>query len=164
MTTHILVLYPVLAFCGALIAWPLRDGSSWFLKLFNRGGVTGLLVASFALAFWMIPTWVDASLSEPQLNWAKVFSLTFLVGSTLTVSWSSLNWILRALVKIEFLTMLLRLGWIYLIYPDRLCNNYLIDDQVLLGKGFLFMAILISINWIVPLFLDTRPKLRYRVI
>jgi len=29
---------------------------------------------------------------------------------------------------------LFRLGWLYLVSPVRLCNNYLIDDQQRLGQ------------------------------
>ena len=58
----------------------------------------------------------------------------------------------RGLVKIEFLAMCFRLGWLYLISPDRLCNSYLLDDQVLLGRGLLVLGVALSITWLYPVF------------
>ncbi len=116
------------------------------------GGIPGVLVASFALAFWMIPRWMDASVANLEIAVLKYLTLILVVGFMLGCSWSKMHFITRAVVKIEFLTMLFRLGWIYLITPDRLCNNYLIGEQILLGKTFLAIAVLLIVVFCIPLF------------
>ena len=122
------------------------------LEPLNGGGIPGILVVTFALAFWMIPRWLDASLQAPEVAAAKYVSLVALAGMPLAWSWDRLHPIARGLVKIEFLAMCFRLGWLYLISPDRLCNSYLIDDQVLLGRGLLVIGIALSITWLYPVF------------
>lgn len=122
------------------------------------GGISGVLLASFTLAFWMIPRWMDASAANLEIAILKYLCLIFLVGFPLGCSWSKTHFITRAVVKIEFLTMLFRLGWIYLISPDRLCNNYLLGEQVLLGKTFLAIALMLIVVFCVPLFIVTDDK------
>ena len=156
MASHVMIELPLLALAGYLIAHPFRERWSKILSVFNRGGVPGILIASFALAFWMIPKWLDYSLVDAGVAWLKYVSLTFLVGFPLALSWPALHPVVAALLKIEFLVMLARLGWIYLISPNRLCNSYLLDDQILLGQGLLAVAATLCLIWTLPLFVDSR--------
>jgi hypothetical protein len=75
-----------------------------------------------------------------------------LVGVPLTLSWDRLGFIGRAIVRIEFIAMLLRLGWLYLISPQRLCYSYTIGDQQLLGQACLLVAGCLGFVWLLPLF------------
>mgnify|MGYP006079169045 FL=1 len=152
LLTHMLLEYPLLVAIGALLANCFRNRLSPWWQLWNGGGIAGILIASFTLAFWMIPRWLDASISEPFVAAAKHLSLPLLVGLPLAMSWPRLHSIAQGLVKIEFLTMLLRLGWLYLISPVRLCNNYLLNEQVWLGQGFLLIALALAITWLIPVF------------
>ncbi len=165
MTSHVMVQLPLLALAGYLIAHPFRERWSKALRVLNRGGAPGVLIASFALAFWMIPKWLDYSLAYESVAWLKYLSLAFLVGFPLSLSWPALHPIVAALLKIEFLVMLARLGWIYLISPDRLCNSYLLDDQILLGQGLLIVAAALCMIWALPLFMNVqslaRPRAHY---
>ncbi len=40
---------------------------------------------------------------------------------------------MRGVVLLELIATTFRLGWLYLISPVRLCSNYLLNDQQLLG-------------------------------
>ena len=152
MPLHVLVEIPLLVIIGIVFAVVLKDRVSNALNLFNRGGITGILIATFVFAFWMIPRWLDASLSNDNIAIIKYVSLPLGVGVPLAWSWQRLHPIARGVVKIEFLTMLYRLGWLYLISPKRLCNSYVINDQELLGQGFLIIALALSITWLIPVF------------
>jgi len=152
MPGHVLIEIPLLVYVGVLIA---KVFSTTFDRLFasvNAGGIFGILLVTAVLVFWMIPRWLDAALSFETVAWAKYISLPLLVGIPLACSWGLLHPVARGVVKIEFLSMLFRLGWLYIISPDRLCNNYLLNDQDLLGKGLLIIGFILSIFWLVPVF------------
>lgn len=152
MPLHVLVEIPLLISIGLIISKVFYKPVNRFFSPINRGGIFGILLTTFVLAFWMIPRWLDASLTSEIVAWAKYLSLPFLVGVPLGLSWNILHPIARGVVKIEFLSMLFRLGWLYIISPDRLCNNYLINDQELLGKGFLIIGFILAISWLIPIF------------
>ena len=162
MAAHVMIELPLLALAGYLMARPFRHKWSQTLSIFNYGGIPGILVAAFTMAFWMIPKWLDSSLMHVDVAWLKYFSVTFLVGFPLSLSWGALHPLIAALLKIEFLVMLARVGWIYLISPERLCSNYLLDDQVLLGQGLLVVAAGLGLIWVCPLFMDFKIRSRRR--
>lgn len=160
MTGHVLVEIPLLVAVGVVLGARVEPSLWRVLVPLNSGGIPGVLIATFALAFWMIPRWLDAALSDPVVAFAKYVSLPVLVGMPLAWSWRRMHPIARGVVKIEFLSMLFRLGWLYLISPERLCNNYLLGDQLWLGRGFLVVGVALSVAWLVPLFFDSHPSRR----
>lgn len=152
MASHVLIEIPILILLGVALGRIILSINPHFLLRFDRGGITSILITSFTIGFWMIPRWLDASLIDTDVSAAKFMSLIFLAGIPLAISWDRLGFIARGVVKIEFLGMLFRLGWLYLISPDRLCNSYLLEDQIWLGKGFLILGFAFSVSWIIPLF------------
>lgn len=158
MASHVLIEIPILILLGAGLGRVILSLNNHFLLRFDRGGIAGILITSFTVGFWMIPRWLDASLIDTDISVAKFISLIFLAGVPLAISWERLGFIARGVVKIEFLSMLFRLGWLYLISPDRLCNSYLLEDQVWLGKGFLILGFAFSASWIIPLFVTPKPS------
>ena len=159
MVSHLLIQYPIYIGLGFIIGWLARDRlcTSIWLKLCNAGGVSGLILCSFSLAFWMIPRWMDASINEENIAIIKALSLSLLVGFPLAISWHQLHGLVKAFAIIELISMLLRLGWIYRISPDRLCNNYLLNDQKNLGLFLLILGTALSLAWLVEVFfLDSR--------
>jgi len=152
MLNNVLIAYPLLIYCGWRLGESLRVERHLLNSLLNFKGVTGVLVASFTLAFWMIPNWMDLGASEPQIQPVKHACLFALVGLPLGASWSQSNFVIRGFVKIEFLSMLLRLGWIYMISPTRLCNIYSLGEQVMLGKALLSLAVILTLYYLYPLF------------
>ncbi len=159
MLNNILIGYPLLIYCGWQLGACCKVEHHWLNQFINYKGVTGVLVASFALAFWMIPNWMDLAASDTQIQLIKHLCLFTLVGLPLGFSWSQSNFVIRGFVKIEFLSMLLRLGWIYLISPIRLCNIYSLNEQVLLGKALLSIAAVLTVYYLYPLFIEQRKEL-----
>lgn len=152
MVGHVLIQIPLLVAIGFGFGRWLEPRVEKRLRHWNAGGIPGIVLVSFVLAFWMIPRWLDAALTNGVIEWAKYASLVVLAGIPLALSWFRLHPIARGVVKIEFLSMLFRLGWLYLISPDRFCNNYLLTDQLWLGRGMIIVAIALSITWMIPVF------------
>lgn len=151
LVSHLVIEYPLLILSGGLIAQGFKPALKTLFKGINQGGFFGLLFASLIIVFWMIPRWLDASLANSSIAYAKYLSL-FCAGLLLSISWPLAHTITRAIIKIEFLVMLFRLGWLYLISPQRLCNNYLLGEQVLLGQIFISIAFSLIIYWLIPIF------------
>jgi hypothetical protein len=85
----------------------------------------------------MLPRSLDAALAEPAMAVAKFISLPALLGLPLAQSWCRLHPIARGFVWAKLVSMLGVLGWLYLAAPVRLCNFYLLDEQLLLGRAML---------------------------
>lgn len=161
MVTHVLGLYPLLIAIGFGIGFRYFKPLASCTSAINRGGIAGLLLITFTAFFWMIPRWMDASLLDWRIALAKYVSLIFLIGLPLVVSWHRMHPVTRGMFKIEFLSMLLRLGWLFLISPDRLCNNYLLNDQANLGWGLLIVGFSLAVTWAIPVFFGPWETLRW---
>ncbi|MGP1679970.1 MAG: hypothetical protein ACTS6J_22795 [Burkholderiales bacterium] len=153
MTAQMLVQLPLLAGVGYLLglALPVRVAAS--LVAWNHRGITGLVLASLASAYWMLPRLLDASATEPATAAIKFVSVPLLVGLALAQSWPRSSFVVRGVFLIELIATLFRLGWLYLVSPVRLCNNYLLDDQQRLGQiliavgAMLFLWIAWKLLW-----------------
>jgi len=156
MLNNVLIGYPWLTYCGWQFGACIKIENHWLNSLINYKGVTGILIATFTLAFWMIPNWMDLAASNTQTQALKHLCLFMLVGLPLGLSWSQSNFVIRGFVKIEFLSMLLRLGWIYLISPTRLCNIYSLGEQILLGKALLSLTAILAAYYLYPLFVEQK--------
>lgn len=152
---HMLLQYPLLITVGALVI-PVRFGHhAW-----NGRGVAGLLAAIFALAFWMLPRMVDASVTSLPVDLLKMASLSGLVGGGFRLGWPIAHPLLRAVLKANAISMLGILAFLYSHAPTRLCSVYLQNDQQHLGQMFLYLAIAIALLWIAPLFVTSRSVAR----
>ena len=151
MVRHVLVQLPLLILIGVCLAEFLPKQLVRGIGVINYGGIFGCICISYVFLFWMIPRWLDASLTEDWVAWIKYLSL-ICGGTLLRLSWPKANFITRGVLKIEFLAMLFRLGWLYIISPERLCNSYLLNDQLWLGRGFIVIALSLCITWLVPVF------------
>lgn len=151
MLTHVLIQIPLLVLAGFILGW-LLEGRLSTLQKVNEAGIPGILLATFIALYWMLPRVLDASINDPLVAVFKYLSLPLLLGLPLQLSWSRLHFVAKGVIKLEFLAMLLRLGWLYLVSPVRLCNVYGLKEQILLGKGLLVIALLLSIYWTLKLF------------
>lgn len=140
MVIHMLVQLPLLAALGAHAAQLLPARLRSRLDDWNGGGLPFTLLALFAAAFWMLPRSLDGALNHGHLELAKFISLPLLVGAPLALSWRRLPVIGRGFIWSNLLSMLVVLGWLYSVAPIRVCTNYLVDQQVLLGRSLLFLA------------------------
>ena len=152
MVWHVLLQLPMLILAGWLVARSLPARLLSAIDRYNEYGIPGILIVTFVGLCWMIPRVLDAALQLPMVALAKYVSIPLLVGAPLALSWPHMHPIARAFVWIELLAMLLRLGWLYLVAPTRLCNNYTLSDQVLLGKLLLIIAATIAVSWVIRLF------------
>lgn len=148
MTLHMLIQIPLLVLAGGWLAkgaprWLERSLSTW-----NHRGISGLLLASLAGLVWMLPLAMDAALNDPRVELAKFLGVPLLIGAPIALSWPRAGFVVRGVVLLELIATMLRLGWLYLISPERLCSNYLLDDQQRLGRillvaGFVVLLILL---------------------
>jgi hypothetical protein len=141
MTTQMLLQLPLLVGVGALLAQALPARAAQRAGAWNDRGMASLVLASLASAYWMLPRTLDASVNEPLLAAAKLLSVPLLVGLPFALGWPRMSFIVRGVFLLEFIATFFRLGWLYLIWPERLCNNYLLDDQQRLGESMLLIGV-----------------------
>lgn len=137
MTAQMLLDIPLLAACGWLLAAAVPRPVCRVLHSWNRGGVSGLLLASSTAALWMLPRALDAAVNDPWAEAAKLLSVPLLIGLPLGLSWPRMGFVVRGVLLAELIASCFRLGWLYQISPVRLCNSFLLDDQQRLGTGLL---------------------------
>lgn len=149
MTLQMLLQIPLLG----LVGWLLASGTPGWLERrlagWNHRGISGLLLASLTGIVWMLPLAMDAALDDPRFAVAKFLSVPLLIGAPVALSWPRAGFVVRGMFLLELIATALRLGWLYLISPVRLCSNYLLGDQQLLGKLLLTVgfAIMLLVAW-----------------
>ena len=158
LLSHVLVQLPALVLCGYVLGLSLRTRVARASDIWNRGGATGIAVAIPAAAIWMLPRAVDASLESAWVELAKFVTVPLLVGLPLALSVPRFGPITIGFLKAHFVSMALFLGWLFSAAPVRLCNNYLADDQALVGAAWLAIAATAMLGWTVPLFFDSRQR------
>jgi hypothetical protein len=144
---HVLVQLPLLVFLGWLAGGALP--AEWVRRIntFNTAGIVGVLMMSFSGLFWMLPSALDASLQITGYAVMKGISLFLFIGVVLSITNKVINPIMRGVFLLEGWAMLGRLGSIYKVSPERLCNSYLLNEQQQLGAILIFIAIVIAVFW-----------------
>ena len=132
MAKHMGLLIPLLIIWGGGVALRLRRHQPGLVEWGRRYRVSLLLFGIFTLLLWMLPRLLDASLYVRDMAVLKWLTLP-LAGAALVLSWRHLPWLLRAVLHLEVIATLLRLGWLYLVAPQEYCVSYGIDDQQHLG-------------------------------
>ncbi len=141
MIAHMLLQIPLLVPSGAWLAYLLSARFRNLFGTFNAGEIPGLLSALETIGFWLLPRSLDGALNEGAMELAKLASLPLLAGVPLTLSLPRLKPVAKGFVLVNLISMLAVMGWLYLSAPSRLCNNYLLNEQILLGKLLLSIAI-----------------------
>ena len=152
MVVHMLVQIPLLAIVGALGATALPGPVKTSIAAWNRGGVSGTLLAVIASSWWMVPRALDWALASPLMEVAKFVTLPLFGGAPLALSWTSLGSIGRGFVIANVLPMWAVVGWAYIAAPVRVCNYYLVDQQVVAGVGLVGVAIAVGLAMGLPAF------------
>jgi hypothetical protein len=145
MIAHMLVQIPLLAVGGALIATALPVQWKARSEPWNRKGVSGILMAVITSSWWMVPRALDWALASPPMELVKFVSLPLLVGAPLSLSWSNLGGIGRGFVIVNVLPMWAVVGWLYVAAPLRVCNFYLVEQQVVAGAGLLSASVILGV-------------------
>lgn len=152
MVRHMLVQIPLLVMLGMIAARLLPPDRRRRLRHGCGGPLACLATATFASAYWMLPRALDAAIAEPLAELAKFVSLPLLVGLPLALAWESFGLIGRGFVWSNLISMQVFLGWLYLAAPQRVCNNYLADDQSRVGWLLIEIAAAIFACWLGALF------------
>ncbi len=149
MTVQMLVQIPVLILAGSLLVSALPSRLRTCAGGWDWGGVSGLVLATLVMAFWMLPRSLDASTTDPLFASAKFITVPLVIGLPLAFSWPRAGFVVRGVFLAEFVATFFRLGWVYRVSPIRLCNNYGIDDQQRLGTYMLWIgsALLAWLVW-----------------
>jgi len=145
MAAHMLLQIPLLAIVGALGVTALPERTKARVADWNRGGVSGTLLALIASSWWMVPRALDWALASPFMEAAKFVTLPLFVGAPLALSWTSLGSIGRGFVIANVLPMWAVVGWAYIAAPVRVCNYYLVDQQVVAGVGLVGASVTVGI-------------------
>ena len=145
MIAHMLVQIPLLAACGAIIASGTPPRWKHRVATWNRNGFSGILLALIASSWWMVPRALDSALANPVFEVAKFVTLPLLVGAPLALSWARLGGIGQAFVVANVLPMWAVVGWLYAAAPARVCNFYLVEQQVVAGRGLLWISAGLSV-------------------
>ncbi|WP_421380889.1 hypothetical protein ACOJQI_18820 [Bacillus salacetis] len=141
MLVHMHMQMPLLVAAGFLMGSYIQTKFPRFFNKCNENGVPGILLFSIILVYWMIPRTMDEALTLMSVEIFKFISLPFLAGIPLRNSWGKLRTAVKNTVIISFTLLFIAGGWLYIKTPSTLCNNYLLTDQIILGWGFLTMAV-----------------------
>jgi hypothetical protein len=145
MILHMLVQIPLLAVAGGIGAAALRRSWRESLATWNRFGLTGMLLALVVSTWWMVPRALDGALSSGGMELLKFLTVPLLVGAPVALSWRELPFIGKGFVLANVLPMWVVVGWMYVVAPVRVCNYYLVDQQVTAGYGLIAFSIAVAI-------------------
>jgi hypothetical protein len=143
MALQMLVQVPLLIGAGYLLRDSVPAPVAVLIERWNQHGVTGLVLTTLAGAVWMLPRSLDAAVSEPWVAVAKFITVPLLIGLPLGLSWPHMGFVIRGVFLLELIATFFRLGWLYMVSPMRLCNNYLLDDQQRTGEYMLVIGTVI---------------------
>lgn len=154
MTLHMLVQYPLLAGCGFLLAGTVP--ANWLARIsrWNALGIGGLLATALVLGVLMIPRVLDLALVDVRVELAKWLAL-LACGAALRLSWRSAGLLVQGFFLGNVLPMTVVAGHLYQDSPVRLCNAYLLDDQVRLGQMLVGVGVTVAIAWLARLIMAT---------
>ena len=148
MWRHMMLQFPLWMVAGALLVAALP---AWVRAAIARGnahGITGLLAVALALAVLMVPRVLDLALLRPEVEGAKLAAL-LLTGAALRLSWQPAGRVLQFFFLGNVLPMMAVVGSLYVDSPLRLCNAYLLDDQVRLGEWLIGVATVVAVAWLI---------------
>lgn len=157
MAGHMLIQIPLLVVAGAHLGGNLPASWRATLHPWDPHGLTGLLLASFTLTLWMLPRALDAALETPEIAALKFLTLPLLAGAPLRWSWPRLPSVARGALWSKLLSMLGVMGWLYLEAPVRVCNSYLVNDQVMVGRLMLVALAVLAAVLVLRAFWGPRP-------
>lgn len=156
MTLHMLVQFPLLVLAGFLLARTLparwrRRADAW-----NAHGIAGLVASAAILMLLMIPRVLDLALVDPRVEAAKWLAL-LACGAGLQLSWQRAGTLVQGFFLGNLLPMTAAAGQLFQDATVRLCNAYLLGDQVRLGQGLVLLSVLAAATFTVRVVRARRP-------
>jgi hypothetical protein len=153
MFTHMLVEFPLLVASGCCAPMWLAGPVRRILPRADRCGLIGLTWTSCVLAVWMIPLALDYALVDTRVALAKYATL-WAAGVLLRHSWPAMPQELQVFLVGNLAWMQATAGLLILESDQRLCVNYLFDDQAITGGGLLVAA---GVVLLAPVVFRSRP-------
>lgn len=157
MARHMLLQIPMLLAAGVCFSFSWRWQATarhletvsiaQRLRQYDENGITGLFFCLLVTAYWMIPKALDSAALSMATDVWKFLSL-MLAGLVLPGSLSRANIVIQLFFLGNFAAMSAIVGMLFQDTPRRLCNLYLIDDQMLTGTGLVTLAIAIPVLWL----------------
>ena len=149
MTAHMLLQIPLLVLCGALLAnWPAPVRER--LARWNSHGIAGLFAVALATALLMAPRLLDLAVADWRIDAAKA-AVALLCGAALRLSWRPAGAVVQGFFLGNVLPMMAAVGQLYQDSPLRLCNAYLLGDQVRLGQALVAGSVVAGVAWFTAL-------------
>lgn len=146
MTRHMLLQVPLLMLCGAVLAQRLPAAAREGLARWNSLGIAGLFAVALGTALLMVPRLLDLAVADWRIDLAKAAAL-LACGAALRLSWRPAGALVQGFFLGNVLPMTAAVGQLYQDSPLRLCNAYLLDDQVRLGQALVALSIAVGIAW-----------------
>ena len=147
MVRHMLLQFPLLMLAGALLAGALPSRARRVLARWNAHGISGLVLVALVLALAMIPRLLDLVLVDGLIELVKCVALVF-AGAALRLSWRPAGLLVQGFFLGNVLPMSVVIGQLYVDSPVRVCNAYLLGDQVRLGQALSWGAAIIAVLWL----------------
>jgi hypothetical protein len=147
MALHMLLQLPALAGAGVLLADTLPPWLRRGVARCDQHGIAGLFAIMFLSAYWMIPRALESALTSPPAELAK-FATWIAAGLLLPGMLARANTITQLFFLGNFTAMTAIAGMLYQDAPERLCNYYLRDDQLIAGTGLVIYAIAAALAWL----------------
>lgn len=139
MALHMLLEFPLLFAAGwvarGLLWQQAPDRSSWDWR-----GLAGSSLLLAVSAFWMIPAALDLALLDGRVAAAKYLSW-WLAGAAMAGSWHRLDAVIVLFVGGNLIWMMAAAGLIYQSSLERLCVNYLQNEQAWTGAGLIACSV-----------------------
>jgi hypothetical protein len=148
MALHMLLQLPVLVGAGLALAHALPESVRARVASYDEHGIAGLFAIMFLSAYWMIPRALESVLTSPLAELAK-FSTCVLAGVLLPGILARADRITQIFFLGNFASMMAITGMLYQDSSQRLCNYYLLDDQLVAGSGMVIYAIAAVLAWLV---------------
>ena len=150
MVRHMLMQFPLLILAGAAFASIAPPRMLTVIASINVHGLAGLLFCLLVSAFWMIPRALDLALQSPTAEIAKIATL-LVAGAGVQLSWRPAGIVVQTFFIGNWAWMTAVVGLLYQDPSTRLCNGYLLDQQVVAGYGLVALAILVPTALVVVL-------------
>lgn len=147
MWRHMLVQFPLWMLVGCWLASALGVRARERIARWNADGISGLVATAVVLAVLMVPRVLDLALVRPDIEVAKCTALV-VAGAALRLSWRPAGQVVQGFFLGNLLPMMAVVGQLYIDSPLRVCNAYLLGDQVRLGQWLVGMAAGGAVGWL----------------
>ncbi|WP_092416574.1 hypothetical protein [Collimonas sp. OK307] len=152
MASHMLLQMPLLIAAGVFLQAVMPERAYLSIlrqhwRICDQYGVCSLLAILLIATYWMIPISVERAVTSTRFDVLKFLAL-LIAGTLLPSGLRRANLIIQIFFIGNLCGMMAIIGIQYQDSPQRLCNSYLLDDQIATGIGLLCFSLTIPLLWI----------------